>query len=160
MKFQLFFLVGFFAYAAFGDPILPPTYLGQVKGVLFTGLHERDIINFEPGQPLNCTREEVGSSLVVYRCELKGTSVAIKNDKDSLKYDFGKLMIFYKGFHSELKREFHFSGTVSEVVGGVKVASPVSLLLWSDRSAPDVIKGSLNFREFGLSGVIQAVPVN
>jgi hypothetical protein len=161
MKHYLFFLVGLFSYAAFGDPTLPPTYLGLVKGVMFAGFHDRDTVNVDPGQILKCERKEVGSTLVVYRCDIKNSSITITNDRDpALKYDFTDVAIFYKAFHDHLIREFNFAGSVSEVIGGVPVSSVSQLRLSADSSTPTQVKGWLELPGYGLVGQITGLSGN
>lgn len=138
-----------------------PTYLSQVKGVVLESLLDRQTFELNPGQLKRCDRKVV-VDWVIYDCSASGVSASVKSGDRVQTFDFEKVKVWFKytkendiGFYTE----YHFDGYWRQSIDSVPLSSPVKIVLWHPRKAPDLIRGSISLEEYGLSRAVQATPV-
>lgn len=131
-----------------------PAYLKTAKGVVVSGLVQREEFLFQPGELGSCEKRP-HTDFTVYECPLKNTQAVITSEKGTQWMDFHKVFIFYQGFNRA--REYTFHGTWNEETKGMKISSPVYMTLWYFESSPSQIKGVLNLAQYGISAGIEAV---
>jgi len=133
-----------------------PKSLGEVKGVIISGLVERHPFNLLPGTPEACERKVV-SDWLVFHCSAKNVSLRVDGfGSRSHKAEFDKLSVFFKSqTNGDISREYYYRGTWIEEVNGLTVRSKIRLTVWYVDSNPKAVRGVVEFEDLGMSLGIQ-----
>lgn len=151
---KLFYLL---MIAGLSLPLLadsPPNYLGQTKATVLTSLTTRGTVNVTPGTPENCIRTEA-SSLILYRCDVKGAVATYQDDKGSISFPYSRLVVMYKTYQGQLYREFTFFGDWKEK-GPVDLSSSTKLTLVVNALTPTSAYGTISLAGYNLAYPVQA----
>lgn len=146
----------FSALWAYGDVM--PTYLKPLKGVVFNDLIKTSPFAFEPGTLQKCDRKEV-VDMVIFDCALDKATATVKEGADSRTFEFTAVKIWFKYLKSYgYFNEYHYQGSWRDANATPALSSPVNLVLWYQKAAPDKVRGNLGLTEFGVTRAIQATP--
>jgi hypothetical protein len=135
-----------------------PTYLKALKGVVLNDLLRTSAFTFAPGTLKKCARKEV-VDMVVFDCSTDGVSATVTDGADSRTFEFTELKVWFK-YHKDYGHfnEYTFKGNWRGNADTMALTSPIRLVLWYQRSAPEQVKGFLEMTSFGVTRSIQATP--
>lgn len=138
------------------DPL--PTYLKSLKGVVVNDLVKTSPFEFTPGTLKTCVRKEVVDT-VLFDCSVDGTSATVKDGADARTFEFTSVRAWFR--HTTAIgnfAEYTFVGHYRGIADTTALTSPVRMVLWYAKTAPDRVKGYLELTDYGVSRPIQAAP--